>query len=137
VILVVMPDDLMPVARAIAPGFTIVGAAQLASRSPDTERVFALGYSEGADRVAAMLLSQPGLFEGAILLRPTQIAVPDPIPDLKDIPVLAVPSRDGSHAVPQLLAKAGAAVDLAVQDADEFLIPQDFALAKRWLAQFA
>jgi hypothetical protein len=70
------------------------------------------------------------------LLRPTLIPVPEPLPDLSGITVLAVPGRDSSHAVPQLLAKAGASVDLAVQDADEFLVPQDFALAKRWLAQF-
>ena len=83
------------------------------------------------------MLTKPGLLAGAVLLRPGKVDAPDPLPDLTGIPVLVVPSRQGSHAVPQLLANAGAAVDLAVQDADEFLVPQDFALAKRWLAQFA
>jgi phospholipase/carboxylesterase len=83
-----------------------------------------------------LLLTHPGLLSGAVLLRPTPIEAPDPLPDLGGIPVLAVPGRNGSHAVPQLLARAGAAVDLAVQDADDDLIPQDFGLAKRWLSQF-
>lgn len=134
-ILAVFDEDLKPVARAIAPGAQIIGPTDLPAYAG--QAVYALGCSAGADLAAEMLLKQPGVLHGAVLLRPTQIAAHDPLPDLKGIPVLAVPSRDGSHAVPQMLAKAGAAVDLAVQDADEFLIPQDFALAKRWLAQFA
>ncbi len=130
-ILLVPDGDLLPVARAIAPA-----GARLVSDIKDGQGGYALGYGEGADQIATLLLTQPGLLAGAVLLRPTQIAAPDLLPDLTGIPVLAVPSRQGSHAVPQLLAKAGAAVDLAVQDADEFLVPQDFALVKRWLAQF-
>ena len=132
-ILLVMDPDLMPVARAIAPAATVIGLAELGAQSGP---VYALGYAEGADRAATMLLNQPGVLAGAVLLRPTLIAAPEPLPELAGVPVLAIPGKDSSHAVPQLLAKAGAAVDLAVQDADEFLVPQDFALAKRWLAQF-
>jgi predicted esterase len=134
-ILLVADDDLIPVARAIAPGATIVNRAELASLS-EGQAIYALGCAEGADLAATMLLTQPCLLAGAVLLRPREIAEPVSLPDLTGIPVLVVPGRDGSHAVPRLLAKAGAAVDLAVQDADEFLVPQDFALAKRWLSQF-
>ncbi len=129
-------DDLLPVARAIAPGATILALAEFEASASGGQPVYALGYAEGADLAATMLLTKPGLLAGAILLRPTQIQPPETLPDLTGITVLAVPSRQGSHAVPQLLARAGAAVDLAVQDADEFLVPQDFALAKRWLSQF-
>jgi phospholipase/carboxylesterase len=135
VILVAMPDDLLPVARAIAPGATVIGIDDLGSFPG--QAVYALGYGAGADLAANMLLTKPGMLSGAVLLRPGQAAEPDPLPELNGVPVLAVPGREGSQAVPQLLARAGAAVDLAVQDADEFLVPQDFALAKRWLAQFA
>jgi hypothetical protein len=136
-ILVVVDDDLMPVARAIAPGGTVIGLTELPLREREGQQVFALGYAAGADRVAAILLTQPGLLSGAVLLRPGTVAAIEPLPDLTGALVLAIPARNGSHIVPQVLAKAGASVDLAVQDADEFLIPQDFALVKRWLAQFA
>ena len=128
-----MDADLMPVARAIAPKATVIGPEDLEKQSG---KVFALGYGEGADRAATLLLTRPGILAGAVLLRPTVLSEPAALPELAGVPVLAVPGKSGSHAVPQLLAKAGAAVDLAVQDADEFLVPQDFAIAKRWLAQF-
>jgi hypothetical protein len=136
-ILVLFDADLMPVARAIAPGATVIGWAGMASCDREGQKVFGLGYGAGADTAASVLLTQPGLLSGAVLLRPGSVATPEPLPDLNGIPVLAVPARNGSHDVPQVLARAGAALDLAVQDADEFLIPQDFALVKRWLAQFA
>jgi phospholipase/carboxylesterase len=132
VTLLVLDEDLLPVARAIAPP-----GARIVSDVRDGQGAFALGYGAGADQIATILLTQPGFLAGAVLLRPGQIEAPDSLPELRGVPVLVVPGRQGSHAVPQLLAKAGAAVDLAVQDADEFLAPQDFALAKRWLAQFA
>jgi phospholipase/carboxylesterase len=131
-ILLVLPADLGPIARSIAPGATVVQSLEGQSGA-----VYALGYAEGADAIALILLSQPGSLAGAVLLRPGKVAPPDALAELDNVPVLAIPSRDGSHAVPQLLAKAGAALDLAVQDSDEGLVPQDFALAKRWLAQFA
>lgn len=130
-ILLVLPADLAPIARAIAPGATVVHTLE-----GQTAPVFAVGCAEGADEIASLLLRQPGAIAGAILLRPRIAAAPDNLPDLNRRPVLVVPARNGSHAVPRLLAKAGASVDLAVQDSDEGLVPQDFALAKRWLSQF-
>jgi predicted esterase len=136
-------NDFPHIARVLMPGATIVCprieqglADQLAEYPRDGQPMYAFGYSTGADFAATLLLTKPGLLSGAVLLRPTRIAEPDPLPELKGVPVLVVPGRAGLHVVPQLLAKAGAAVDLAVQDADEDLIPQDFALTKRWFAQF-
>jgi predicted esterase len=34
-----------------------------------------------------------------------------------------------------MLTEAGATVDLAMQNAGHDLLPQDFAVAKRWLAE--
>jgi predicted esterase len=139
-------NDFPPVARPLMPGARILSprvegspeevAEWLASFPLEGQRLYALGYSTGSDLAATLLLTRPGMLAGAVLLRPTSIAAPDPLPELGGVPVLAVPGRHGSHAVAQLLARAGAAVDLAVQDADEGLTPQDFALAKRWFAQF-
>lgn len=127
---------LMPGAEVVCPRIDEGLADWLAAYRREGRPMYGFGYSTGADFAATLLLTRPGLLAGAVLLRPTQIATPDQLPDLNGVPVLAVPGRQGSHAVPQLLARAGAAVDLAVQDADEDLIPQDFALAKRWFAQF-
>jgi len=127
---------LMPGAQVICPRVDAGLADWLAAFDRGGQRMYGFGYSTGADFAATLLLTRPELLAGAVLLRPTSIAAPEPLPDLNGVPVLAVPGRQGSHAVPQLLARAGAAVDLAVQDADADLIPQDFALAKRWLGQF-
>jgi len=135
VILVVFDEDLMPVGRAIAPGARVIGMGELGSFSG--QPVYGLGYAGGADSAASLMLSQPWVLSGAVLLRPGRVKGPEVLPDLAGVRVLVVPGRDGSHSVAELLAKAGAAVDLAVQDADEFLVPADFALAKRWLGQFA
>jgi predicted esterase len=136
--------DFEHVARVLMPGALILcprvdaGLSEWLEAYPREGRpAFGFGYSTGADFAARLLLTKPGLLAGAVLLRPTSIETPDPLPELQGVPVLAVPGRHGSHAVPRLLAKCGAAVDLAVQDADEDLIPQDFALAKRWLGQFS
>jgi predicted esterase len=127
---------LMPGAQVLCPRVDEGLGDWLAGLDQSGQRMYGFGYSTGADFAATLLLTRPGLLAGAVLLRPTAIATPEPLPELNGVPVLAVPGRQGSHSVPQLLARAGAAVDLAVQDADEDLIPQDFALAKRWLGQF-
>jgi predicted esterase len=136
-------NDLPPIARAVMPGASVLSPrlegdaiTDLADLVEGKGRVFAFGYSTGSDLAARLLLARPGLLAGAVLLRPTSVPEPDPLPELNGVPVLVVPGRNGLHGVPKLLAKAGAAVDLAVQDADEDLVPQDFALAKRWFAQF-
>ena len=132
-ILAVFDADLIPVGRAIAPAARVITVDELPSCQG--EPVYALGFAEGADLAASLMLSRPEVLRGAVLFRPGSVAAPEPLPDLAGIRVLVIPGRNGSHSVAELLAKAGAAVDLAVHDADEFLVPQDFALAKRWLSQ--
>lgn len=54
---------------------------------------WALGYSNGANILAAMLMRRPGLFRRAALLHPLIPWAPDPVPGLSDLPVLVTAGR--------------------------------------------
>jgi phospholipase/carboxylesterase len=112
-------------------------------RGLDPARVYALGYSNGANISTALMLLHPGVITGAVLLRPMVVVRPEPLPALADAPVLLV-AGDQDQTMPageaeklgRLLAEAGAAVDFAMQeDVGHELTPQDFSLVKRWLAE--
>ncbi len=47
----------------------------------------AVGFSNGANIAAAMLLLRPGVLRGALLFRPMVPLVPDPLPSLAGVPV--------------------------------------------------
>jgi phospholipase/carboxylesterase len=172
--------DLMPIARAVAPGASILSprgkadeneayrffarkgpgvfdegevlrraeelagwiAWAVAEYKLDASRVFALGYSNGANIATSVMLLHPGVLAGGVLLRPMRVIRPDPLPDLAGAPVLIAAGReDGmmpageAEALGRLLAEAGASVDFAMQDeVGHELTPQDFSLVKRWLA---
>jgi phospholipase/carboxylesterase len=110
----------------------------------DPTRVYALGYSDGANLASALLLLHPALLAGAILLRPKRVLEPKPLPKLRGIPVL-VAGGEGDTTMPEgeseqvarLLSHVGADVDYAVADTGHELSPSDFAMCKKWLAQFA
>src|SRR6516225_5612835 len=54
------------------------------------QNVCAVGYSNGANIAGSLLLLRPQTLAGAILLRPIVPIVPEPLPDLSGVPVLAV-----------------------------------------------
>jgi len=105
-------------------------------------RVYALGYSNGANMAAALMLLRPGTIAGACLFRARAVVTPATLPDLNGTPVL-ISAGQIDHLIPpsaaeslgQLLTKAGAHVDLAIQNAGHDLTPADFSLAKQWFAQ--
>ncbi len=102
----------------------------------------AVGFSNGANIAASLLLTHPKTLAGAVLLRATLPFEPAATPDLKNIPVLLLSgtadpmmpaaSRDRLAAV---LEQAGAALTYQVIPAGHNLTPQDLALAARWLEQ--
>jgi predicted esterase len=106
----------------------------------DPAKIFAFGYSNGANIASSILLLRPGTIAGAALLRPRVVMEPEDLPDLKGAPVLIAagqvdtmaPASD-AEKLARLLARAGAQVDMAMQKAGHDLTPQDFAVAKRWL----
>ena len=52
------------------------------------DRVIALGYSNGANIAAAMLLTGAARFRRAVLMRPMAPLEPEPLPDLAGTEVL-------------------------------------------------
>ena len=100
----------------------------------------AVGFSNGANIGAALLLLWPGSLSGAVLLRPMVPLVPDPLPKLEGIPVLIAAGRqdpivppDQPRALADLLGSAGAEVTLHGSIAGHGLTREDLELAERWL----
>jgi predicted esterase len=105
-------------------------------------KIVAVGYSNGANIAASMLLLRPGLLSGAILLRAmVPLELPHP-PDLAEVPVLILAGRhdemmppDQPQRLAALLLGAGADVTLEWQDAGHGLGPADFRMAAAWLKE--
>jgi predicted esterase len=101
----------------------------------------AVGFSNGANIAAALLLLHPGTLSGGVLLRPMVPLVPDPLPDLHDVRVLIAAGRqdpivrpEQSQELVELLEKAGAEVSLQWTSAGHNLSREDLQAGERWLA---
>jgi predicted esterase len=167
-------NDLLPVARAIAPGAAFLSprgkvlerglvrffaldksdvkerAAELAEwiaeaaakYQIDPARLFALGYSNGANMAGALMLLHPGALAAACLLRTRTAIEPEVLPALDGTRVLISAGQhdelippEGAQELAELLSRAGARVDLAIQNAGHELTPADFSLAKQWFGR--
>lgn len=109
----------------------------------DPARVRALGYSNGANMAAALLLLDGPLLAGAALLRAILPLTPPRLPDLSKKQVLIAAGRrdpyaehDRVEALADRLTRAGAAVDLRWSDADHSLMPSDFKALADWIAKW-
>ncbi len=107
----------------------------------DPARVIALGYSNGANIAAALLLSDGAALAGGLLLRPTLPFVPERLPDLRGKPILIAAGRRDPYApverveeLASLLRRAGAGVELNWNDGGHGLEPDEIESAKRWIA---
>ncbi len=110
----------------------------------DAARIHALGYSNGANMAAALLLLAPELLTGGCLLRARAILKPEEGRDLTGRNILiaagqsdAVIPVEGARELAENLRDAGANVDLVVQNAGHDLTPADFHLGKQWFARLA
>jgi phospholipase/carboxylesterase len=99
----------------------------------------ALGYSNGANIAAAVLLLRPDALAGAILLRAMVPLAEPPRIELNGQPVLIVSGGQDPIARPDnavrladLLRRAGAAVEHEILPAGHALSNLDVALARRW-----
>ena len=105
------------------------------------DRVFALGYSNGANIASTVMLIEPGLLRGSILLRPMLVYEPPEQNNLSDSAVFISAGRMDPIApqssVEQLVAlfeTAHADVTLKWQLAGHSLVPSDVREASEWLA---
>jgi len=106
----------------------------------DPARVRALGYSNGANTAAALLLLDPGLLAGAALLRALLPLEPPRPPDLAGKKVLIAAGRrdpfapiERVEALVSRLEEAGAAVDLRWSDRGHDLAPEEIHATADWL----
>ncbi len=105
---------------------------------------FAVGYSNGANIAAALLLLHPGALGGAILLRAMAPLTDPPKPDLSGVPVLILSGlddpivpRSSVERLAQALALAGARVERQQLPAGHGLTPADVARAKAFFEREA
>jgi phospholipase/carboxylesterase len=103
----------------------------------------AVGFSNGANIAAALLLLRPGTLGGALLLRPMVPLVPDPLPALEGRPVQInagaadpIVTPEQSEALGELLRRAGATVTIDWIRAGHGLAPSDLEIGGRFLAGF-
>jgi predicted esterase len=100
----------------------------------------AVGFSNGSNIAAALLLLHPGSLSAALLLRPMVPLVPEPLPALDEVRVLIVAGRGDpivspsqSQALANLLEKAGAEVTLHWSNAGHGLTREDLETGERWM----
>jgi phospholipase/carboxylesterase len=105
------------------------------------EKPIALGYSNGANIAWPLLLKEPGLFAGAILMRAMLQFDPRPLPDLAGLPILLLAGKqdqlipiEGAGLLAALLGEAGADVTYEVLPTGHGLTQEDLALAASWYA---
>ena len=104
----------------------------------------AVGFSNGANIAAALLLLHPGVLGGALLLRAMVPLVPDPLPSLQEVRVLIAAGRHDPIASPEqtqaladLLARAGADVTMHWSPAGHNLSPEDLEAGSRWMGELS
>jgi predicted esterase/catechol 2,3-dioxygenase-like lactoylglutathione lyase family enzyme len=106
----------------------------------DAGDVVAVGYSNGANIAASLLLARPGVLRAAVLLRAMTPFTPETLPDLAGTPVLLlagqtdplIPAAEAERLA-MLLRGAGAAVTLHWQPGGHELTPDDLRVATAWL----
>jgi len=106
----------------------------------DPKKMVAVGYSNGANIGASLLLKRPKVLAGAILFRAMVPFVPDVLPDLstKSIILLQglrdpIVSRREAETLMKLFTDARCDVTLKWQDSGHNLTQEDIVLAKKWL----
>ena len=67
----------------------------------DAKRVVAVGYSNGANIAASLLLRRPEVLAGAILLRPMTPFMPEAMPDLNGKPIFIGAGRNDRIVPPR------------------------------------
>ncbi len=107
----------------------------------DRERVVAVGFSNGANIAAALLLLRPQPVQQAVLIRAMVPLVPESVAELHAVRVLLLSGRADPLMAPAqaeqlatLLAAGGADVTLHWENAGHQLTPGDVAVAQVWLA---
>ena len=106
----------------------------------DIENMIAVGYSNGANIAASLLLLRPEIFPAAVLFRAMVPLVPETQPDLSSVRVWIgggsidpiVPASE-TKQLSELLRDAGADVTIRFFKGGHELTPEDVDVAREWL----
>ena len=107
----------------------------------DASRMYAVGFSNGANVAASLFLLHPGLLRGGVLLRAMVPFEPEQRVSLAGTRILLsegrmdpiIPPASGERLA-AIFREAGAEVELAWQQAAHGLVGEDVAAATRWLS---
>lgn len=121
-------------------------AAQLAEFVAGARREYgigepvAVGFSNGANIAAALLLLHPGTLAGALLLRPMVPLVPERLPALDGVPVLLIAGRADpivpagqTEELAELLQRSGADARIEWLPGGHGLTREDLEIGKAWM----
>jgi phospholipase/carboxylesterase len=107
----------------------------------DSTRVFALGYSNGANIASTVMLVEPGVLQGAILFRPMLVYEPEKKNDINGSAVFISAGRmdpigptTSVERLAELFEAANAEVTLKWQLAGHNLVPSEVREAAEWFA---
>lgn len=107
----------------------------------DLARTVIVGYSNGANIGASLLLSSPGLVQGAALLHAMVPFEPESPPDLAGTSVLITGGRsdpmiplDQTEALAAILRSAGAGVELELAPGGHELTDSEVQKVRDWIA---
>jgi phospholipase/carboxylesterase/glyoxalase family protein len=107
----------------------------------DPKRVIGVGFSNGANIAASMLLLHPGVLHAAVLFRAMVPLTPPAMPDLSGVPVYLSAGRFDAMIPPAnaeklaaMLRDASADVTLAWTPQGHNLTPDEVDAARRWLS---
>jgi predicted esterase len=108
----------------------------------DTSSLIAVGYSNGANVAASMMLLHPSLIQRAVLFRAMLPFQPEASIDLTGTSALILAGRYDNliptasvEGLANVLQNAGADVDLNWQPTDHRLTSADLIAAQTWIAQ--
>jgi len=119
----------------------IAGAAQHYELAAD--RIVPVGYSNGANIAASLLLLRPETLRTAVLFRAMVPLIPEKLPDLSSVRVWIgagdqdpiIPTSETQRLV-ELLRRAGAEVTIRFANATHGLTDAEVRTAKKWLDEF-
>ncbi|WP_102960542.1 alpha/beta hydrolase [Mangrovicella endophytica] len=101
----------------------------------------AVGFSNGANIAAALMMLRPGALAGAILIRPMVPLAEAPQADLAGVPILILSGAmdpiarpDEARRLAATLSESGAVVEHRVLPASHGLSQADVTVASDWLA---
>ena len=128
--------------RARVPELAAFIRSAAASYGFGLDSLFALGYSNGANMAASLLLLEPGVLRGAALLRAVMPLEPAVLPALAGTSVFISDGKTDPFSPPEraqrladALASAGADVTLRWQRAGHGLVPGDLEDTRGWLSE--